>query len=85
MIWDLSAGGAMIEDQKDFRPGQKFTLIASGLQVASQIRWQQGGVCGLSFSGSFDPLSVIVANGGRIEKKWPEALIDALPANQAKE
>jgi hypothetical protein len=85
MICDLSAGGAMIEDQAGFWPGQKFTLIATGLKVEAEIRWKTGGVCGISFSGPFDPLSVITANGGKIQNKWPEDMRDTLSADDGKE
>lgn len=50
--------------------GQLIRIIAKGLNVQALIKWQKGGLCGVAFVASVDPLIIIDANAAVVTEFW---------------
>lgn len=82
VVGDISSGGAMIEDANDLWLGQQIALKANKFNVQGEIRWKSEGLCGVAFKMVVDPLDIIQANEGKIEKLWDEAATVAPPNSE---
>ncbi|MFD1103446.1 PilZ domain-containing protein [Sphingobium olei] len=70
VVGDISAGGAMLNDNRGLAVGDWIMLKARRFEAEARIMWLLDGVCGIRFPEAVDPAEVIANNVPVADDLW---------------
>jgi hypothetical protein len=70
VVGDISAGGAMLHDNRGLAVGDWIMLHARRFAAEARVMWVQDGVCGVRFPEAVDPAEVIADNAPAPADLW---------------
>jgi hypothetical protein len=81
IVGDVSAGGALLHDNRGLAVGDWIVLKARRFEAEARVMWLQNGVCGIRFPEAVDPAEVIANNARVADDLWSRMKSLGQPAN----
>ena len=70
LVGDISAGGALLNDNRGLAVGDWIVLRARRFEAEARVMWLLNGVCGIRFPEAVDPAEVIANNVSAPDDLW---------------
>ena len=70
LVGDISAGGALLNDNSGLAVGDWIMLRARRFEAEARVMWLLNGVCGIRFPEAVDPAEVIANNVAAPADLW---------------